>query len=148
MCIRHACSQAVPVTHVVPPAGGYEYDGATEIWPLQAAADAATAAERVLQAGATAVAVCGVHAPMNRAQELAFAAELTAQLQQRAPGMPSQDFSSSQDLGGVALCKLLLTGHWAGSTTTSLCHKQYDNMLCYLCYQTRPGQMAISDGDF
>lgn len=67
-------------------AGGYEYDGTTEISPLQASSTAASTAELVLQAGAQAVAVCGVHAPINPSQELMFAAELAAHMQQRAPG--------------------------------------------------------------
>jgi hypothetical protein len=40
----------------------------------------------MLAAGAAAAAVCGVHSPLNPSQELAFAAELQAALQQRAPG--------------------------------------------------------------
>jgi N-methylhydantoinase A/oxoprolinase/acetone carboxylase beta subunit len=40
----------------------------------------------MLAAGAAAAAVCGVHAPLNPSQELAFAAALKATLQQQAPG--------------------------------------------------------------
>lgn len=67
-------------------AGGFEYDGTTEMTPLQASTDAATAANAMLAAGAAAAAVCGVHAPLNPSQELAFGQELQAALQQRAPG--------------------------------------------------------------
>jgi hypothetical protein len=67
-------------------AGGFEYDGTTEILPLQASTDAAQAAEIMLVAGASAAAVCGVHSPLNPSQEVAFAAELQVALQQRAPG--------------------------------------------------------------
>jgi hypothetical protein len=67
-------------------AGGFENDGTTEISPLQASTDAAQAADTMLAAGAAAAAVCGVHSPLNPSQEIAFAAELEAALQQRAPG--------------------------------------------------------------
>jgi hypothetical protein len=40
----------------------------------------------MLAAGASAAAMCGVHSPLNPSQEIAFAAELQAALQQRAPG--------------------------------------------------------------
>ncbi|WIA30433.1 hypothetical protein OEZ86_000517 [Tetradesmus obliquus] len=68
--------------------GGFEYDGTTETSPLQVSTDAATVADAMLAAGAAAAAVCGVHAPLNPCQELAFGQELQVSLQQRAPGLP------------------------------------------------------------
>lgn len=64
--------------------GGYEFDG-KEISALSPA-DVSTAADLIIERGAAAVVVCGVHAPVNPAQELDFAAKLTEELKQRDPG--------------------------------------------------------------
>lgn len=67
------------------PAGGYEYDGATEISTITDA-DAAHIAEQVVASGAEAAVVCGVHAPVNPAQELAMGRQLQQLLPQMAGG--------------------------------------------------------------
>lgn len=66
-------------------AGGYEYDG-RQISTVSAA-DVTKAVELVLRHDAAAVVVCGVHAPVNPAQELDFATQLKTELQRKAPGM-------------------------------------------------------------
>lgn len=84
---HHPGSVCVHTCVSCPPAapGGLEFDGVTEISPV-CDGDPTQAAELITQLGADAVVVSGVHAPLNPAQEVAFAERLRQELQSRAPG--------------------------------------------------------------
>jgi N-methylhydantoinase A/oxoprolinase/acetone carboxylase beta subunit len=71
---------------VIVHAGGLEFDGVTEISHM-CEDDVTHAADQILQLGAEAVVVAGVHATLNPWQELEFEKGLRRQLKSQAPGM-------------------------------------------------------------